>query len=131
MISWLLRERVLTRSVPACDALRGACSILSVGGMRAVLGQWAGGSLPLPQAKAPSTLGRCVILFRPESCYWDSGYYVLRVRVGRGHGRLHCWVCTPSRKIQVQFQGYKHTSLTSLVGEPWEIGPLWLRKRSS
>ena len=25
--------------------------------------------------------------------------------------------CTPRRKIRVQFRGYKHTSLTFLVGE--------------
>jgi hypothetical protein len=25
---------------------------------------------------------------------------------------LHCWVCTPPRKIRDQFHGYKHTSLS-------------------
>jgi hypothetical protein len=50
------------------DIQRGA-----LGGMRAVLGQWAGGGLPLPQAKAPFTLARGVILFGPESHCQGSG----------------------------------------------------------
>jgi hypothetical protein len=37
-----------------------------VGGLRAVLWQWASGGLPLPQAKAPSTVARLVIHFGPE-----------------------------------------------------------------
>ena len=49
-----------------------------VGGLRAVLGQWAGDSLPLPQAKAPSTVGRLVILFGPEPHWQGSGTFVLR-----------------------------------------------------
>ena len=46
MRSWLLTERVPTRSAPARDALKGACSILSVvrgwlvSGARAVGGCW-------------------------------------------------------------------------------------------
>ena len=49
-----------------------------MGGLRAVLGQWAGGGLRLPQAKAPSTEARLVILFRPEPPQWGSGSLVLR-----------------------------------------------------
>jgi hypothetical protein len=52
-----------------------------------------------------------VILFGPESWRWGSGSLALRVGVGRRNGRLHCWVCTPSRKIRVQLQECKHTSL--------------------
>src|SRR5829696_8193122 len=36
---------------------------------------------------------------------------------GRRNGRLHCWVCTPHRKIRIQFQGNKHTSLNLTVHE--------------
>ena len=53
------------------DMQRGAW-----GGMRAVLGHCAGCGLPLPQAKAPSTAERRVILFGPELCQWDSGLCV-------------------------------------------------------
>jgi hypothetical protein len=41
--------------------------------------------------------------------------------VGRGNGRLHCWVRTPHRKIRVQFRGHKHTSLTFLVVTFYEL----------
>jgi hypothetical protein len=88
-----------------------------VGGLRAVLGQWAGGSLPLPQAKAPSTVARLVIHVGPESYCQGSGSFALRGGVGRRNGRLHCWVCTPPRKIRAQLHGCKHTSLIFLVGE--------------
>ena len=50
MISWPLQERVPTRSAPACDASRGACTTCSAvrgwlaSGARAL----AGGGLPLP-----------------------------------------------------------------------------------
>jgi hypothetical protein len=47
--------------------------------MRAVLWQWAGGGLPLPQAKAPLTVARLVILFDPEPWQWDSGSLAFRV----------------------------------------------------
>jgi hypothetical protein len=66
-----------------------------VGGMRAVLGQWAGGGLPLPQAKAPSTVARLEILFGPEPCQWGSGYFALR---------------GGSRKLAVALQGVHTTS---------------------
>jgi hypothetical protein len=46
--------------------------------MPAVLGQWAGAGLPLPQAKAPLTIAQCVILFGPEPCQWGSGSFALR-----------------------------------------------------
>jgi hypothetical protein len=88
-----------------------------VGGMRAVLGQWAGGSLPLPQAKAPSTVARLVIHVGPESYCQGSGSFALRGGVGCRNGRLHCWVCTPPRKNRRQSQKYKHTSLILLVGK--------------
>ena len=45
---------------------------------RRVLGQWAGGGLPLPQAKAPSTIARQVILFGSGPCCRGSGPFVLR-----------------------------------------------------
>jgi hypothetical protein len=44
-----------------------------VDGMRAVLWHWAGGGLRLPQAKAPSMVGRRVILFGPEPWHWGAG----------------------------------------------------------
>jgi hypothetical protein len=49
-----------------------------VGGLRAVLWQWAGGGLRLPQDKAPSTVARRVIHIRPESYCQGSGSFVLR-----------------------------------------------------
>src|SRR5918993_5292338 len=49
-----------------------------LGGLRAVLGQWAGSGLRLPQAKAPLTVARLVILFGPEPWQWSSGSFVLR-----------------------------------------------------
>src|SRR5215217_1650923 len=88
-----------------------------LGGMRAVLWHWAGGGLPLPQAKAPPTLARLVILFEPESWQWGSGSFALRGGGGRRNGLLHCWVRTPPGKIRSQFRGCKHTSLIFLVGE--------------
>jgi hypothetical protein len=42
MRSWPLRERGLTRSAPACDALRGVCTTFSV-----VRGWHASGALAL------------------------------------------------------------------------------------
>jgi hypothetical protein len=63
-----------TRSAPACDASRAACTMCSVvGGLRAVFWYCAGGGLPLPQAKAPTTVARRVIHFGPEPWRWDSG----------------------------------------------------------
>jgi hypothetical protein len=38
-----------------------------------MLGECAGGCIPLPQAKGPSTVGWFVILFGPESWQWGSG----------------------------------------------------------
>ena len=49
-----------------------------VRGMRAVLGHWAGDSLPLPQAKSPLTVAWGVILFGPESYWQGSSSFVLR-----------------------------------------------------
>src|SRR5215212_1053693 len=89
--------------------------------MRAVLWHWAGGGLPLPQAKAPPTLARLVILFEPESWQWGSGSYALRGGGGRRNGLLHCWVRTPPGKIRSQFRGCKHTSLIFLVDESSEV----------
>src|SRR5215217_7664968 len=69
-----------------------------LGGMRAVLWQWAGGGLPLPQAKSPPTLAWLVILFEPEPYQWGSGPFMLR-----GGGGSQEWaiallgVHTPSR----------------------------------
>jgi hypothetical protein len=41
---------------------------------RRVLGQWAGSGLPLPQAKAPSTIARLVILFGSDSYCHPAGF---------------------------------------------------------
>ena len=49
-----------------------------VGGLRALLWQWAGCGIPLPQTKAPSTVARLVILFGPESYCQGSGPFALR-----------------------------------------------------
>jgi hypothetical protein len=118
MISWLLQRRVLTRSAPAWDALRGACTTSSVvGGLQAVLGHWAGGGLRLPQAKSPLTVARCVIHIGPEPCQWGSGSFVLRG--GGGSRKLAAallGVHTP-RKIRARFQECKHTSLNLIVVE--------------
>src|SRR5687767_13979719 len=46
--------------------------------MRAVLGHWAGDSLPLPQGKSPLTVAWGVILFGPESYWQGSSSFVLR-----------------------------------------------------
>jgi hypothetical protein len=80
MRSWPPRERVPTRSAPARDALGGVCTTCSVvvGSLRAVLGQWAGGGLPLPQGKSPSTVARLAILFGPEPHSQGSGSIALR-----------------------------------------------------
>ena len=69
--------------------LRGACVRYPawwVGGLRAVFWQWAGGSLRLPQAKSPFTVGRRVIHFGPEPWPWGSGSFALRG--GGGSWRL-------------------------------------------
>jgi hypothetical protein len=66
--------------------LRGTCvrcAAWCVGGLRAVLWQWAGGGLPLPYAKAPLTVARLVILFGPEPWQWDFG--PMRERIRRAH----------------------------------------------
>ena len=44
-----------------------------MGGMRAVLWQWAGDGLPLPQAKSPLTVAQRAIHFEPESQSRGSG----------------------------------------------------------
>src|SRR5215204_127122 len=84
--------------------------------MRAVLGQWAGGGLPLPQDKAPPTVTRRVIHFGPEPCQWGSGFSYCRVGVGRRILEREWLRRTPPRKIHAQFQRHKHTSL-SLKGD--------------
>jgi len=43
------------------------------------------------------------------------------VGVGRRNRRLHCWVCTPHRKIRHRFDRYKHTSLNLLVVTFYEL----------
>jgi hypothetical protein len=43
-----------------------------------VLGHCSGGGLPLPQAKAPSTVARLVIQLGPESYCQGSGSFVSR-----------------------------------------------------
>jgi hypothetical protein len=61
--------------------LRGACvrhAAWRVGGVRAVFWHWAGGSLPLPQTKAPTTVARRVILIEPEPHWQGSGSFALR-----------------------------------------------------
>src|SRR5215213_9919014 len=58
----------------ACRRNAGGC----VGGLRAVLWQWAGGGLPLPQAKAPPTVRRRMIHIGPEPWEWGSGSFALR-----------------------------------------------------
>jgi hypothetical protein len=70
-----------------------------VGGLRAVLWQWAGDGLPLPQAKAPLTVARGVIHFGPEPWRWGSGSFALQgwggsrraVRFGRSPSRRLRW----------------------------------------
>jgi hypothetical protein len=42
-----------------------------------VLGQWTGDGLPVPQAKAPSTVAWLVIIFGPEPHYQGSGSFAL------------------------------------------------------
>jgi hypothetical protein len=75
-----------------------------------VLGRRSGSGLPLPQAKAPSRVARCVIRFGPE-CHWrGSGSFVCAVGVGRENWRSDCCGCIP-RKIGPQFHRSKHTSL--------------------
>jgi hypothetical protein len=91
-----------------------------VGGLRAVLGYRSGG-LRLPQAKAPSTVARLVILFGPESYSRAPVLLCCGVGVGRENWRSSCWECTPPRKIRIRFQGYKHTSLTFLVGKSLKL----------
>src|SRR5829696_1862096 len=54
----------------------------SVGGLPAVLWQWASDGLPLPQAKAPPTVARGVIPFGPEPCQRGSGSFALRMGGG-------------------------------------------------
>jgi len=54
-----------------------------LGAMRAVLRHWAGGGLPLPQAKSSLTVARRVTLFGPESHCQGSSSFALRVGVGR------------------------------------------------
>jgi hypothetical protein len=73
-----------------------------------VLWQWAGGGLPLPQAKAPSTIARLVILFGSESYCQGSGPFVLR-----GGGR--------SRKLAVALLGV-HTPSKNLAPVSWIQG---------
>jgi len=88
-----------------------------VGGLRAVLGQWAGDGLPLPQTKAPATVERHVILFGPEP---GNGAPVFVLGGGGGSRKLAVamlGVHTPPRKIRRQFHEYKHTSLVVLAGE--------------
>src|SRR5215216_6347378 len=74
-----------------------------VGGMRAVLGQWAGGSLPLPQAKAPPTLARLVIHVGPESYCQGSGSFALRGGVVVGMGGCIAGCAHPLEKSAPSF----------------------------
>jgi hypothetical protein len=48
------RQRAIVAERDKLVALMGACTTWSVGSLRAMLGHYAGSSLPLPQAKAPS-----------------------------------------------------------------------------
>src|SRR5215204_3222894 len=85
--------------------------------MRAVLWHWAGGSLPLPQARTPSTVGQLVIVFGPESYYQGSVSFMLR-----GGGGSRRWavawlgVHTSSKNLH-SVSKYKHTLFISLMGE--------------
>jgi hypothetical protein len=86
--------------------LRGACvrhAARCVGGLRSVLGHGSGGSLPLPEAEAPSTVARLVIHIGPEPRQWDSGSIALRVGGSQEWAVALLRVHTPS-KIRVQFQ---------------------------
>jgi hypothetical protein len=61
--------------------LRGTClrhSAWYVGGLPAVLGHWAGGGLPLPQAEGPSTVAQRVIHIGPEPHCQGSHSFALR-----------------------------------------------------
>src|SRR5215217_9062343 len=81
LMAWVpgrYKRRFLLRGAHLHAMLGGTClrrCAWFVGGMRAVLGQWAGGSLPLPQAKAPSTVARLVIHVGPESYCQGSGTF--------------------------------------------------------
>ena len=67
------------RSATACDTLRGVCTTFGVvGGLRAMLGHYAGGGVRLPQAKAPTPVAPLVMLFEPESHCRGSGSFVLQ-----------------------------------------------------
>jgi hypothetical protein len=86
-----------------------------MGGLGAVLGQCAGGGLPLPQAKAPSTVAWGVIHFRPEPRRWDSGSFALR---GWG-GSSRVWAVVllgahTLSKIRDRFLRYKQYRLVAL-----------------
>ena len=91
-LSWPQLERVPTKSAPACDASRGACTTCSgcVGSLQAVLGNGAGGGLRLPQAKVPSEVALRVILFWPQSHCRGSGSLRCGVGVGSGEKRSRC-----------------------------------------
>jgi len=100
--------------------LRGACvrrCAWCVGGLRAVLWQWAGGGLPLPQGESPLTVARIVILIGPEPWQWGSGSFVLRG--GGGSWKLVGVVLgihTTSKNPR-PVEKHKHTSLILLAGE--------------
>jgi hypothetical protein len=72
-----------------------------MGGLRAVLWQWTGCGLPLPQAKAPSTVARCVIHFWPEPHCQGSGAFVLRGGSGSQEWPLtFLGAYTPSKNLR-------------------------------
>ena len=92
MISWLLQDGVPTRSVPACDALRGVSTTCSVvggwpaSGARALLGWWFTST---PSKSTLTVAQRVIHYFGPEPRQWGSGSYVLGVGAGRGKS----WSC--------------------------------------
>jgi hypothetical protein len=92
-LNLLARAVNIPTVVDGCDVLlavvafpaahgRGAVAKATAAGSHAVarrvLGQWVGIGLPLPQAKAPSTIARLVILFGSDSYCRGSGPFVLR-----------------------------------------------------
>ena len=102
--SWMTYDVLLAVVAWPAAPGRGAWARVAAAGSHAVarwvLGQWAGSGLPPPQAKAPSTIARLVILFGSHSYCQGSGPFVLR---GGGRSRKSAvallGVHTPSKNL--------------------------------